>query len=266
MCMATLLGQYLRHESTLSGFEPELCVIGSVVEGTRIGAGSEIDVSCSLEGLTENVFELGPNAFNLKLSSDGLVLFKTNHWERFIGDNTNFNYIAFLKELLEQLQNGLKSIQVKLPARMTFNLNYSMDQCKTKNEAEQCKHDSSQPNGFHPVKHCVNCMPSITFTKLGPCIITQWKETWASNPHNLTMDLILVFKHLSTSLELFKHSNTTLFEETPFNWRNIFQVNNVKIKHIADIHDIFSSPICNETVCYQRQWTERKRRNRKTSR
>ena len=210
------LGKFLRQQSTLKKLHPTLKVIGSVDEGTRIGAGRELDVMCVLSGLKGEFFQIGDNAFNLKLSEEGLSFFQDNQMMRFVKDSVLLDYTSLFIEFLEQAKEGLAYLKCKMiiSPRLEFNLDYK--QCG------KCK-ILEENNGFNPVQHCLKCLPAVCFTKLGACLIAKWKGD-ATEEVNVTMDLIPLFKHGNTSLELLQHMIQTLLAEMPPNWCKTLEV------------------------------------------
>ncbi len=70
---------------------------------------------------------------------------------------------------------------------------------------------------YSPETHCSKCLPAITHTKLGPCLIFSWGE----EEKLLTVDLIPVFpveKPEKGVLELFDVVIKTLIRKRPENW------------------------------------------------
>ena len=81
--------------------------------------------------------------------------------------------------------------------------------------------------------HCLNCLPAVTHTKLGVCLIFKYNMMTT-----LTVDLIMVFKVLAKStLGLFDKVFKTLIEKQPPNWLPYF---NGVIKRDTILPDAFN--------------------------
>ena len=236
--VAKLLEEYLRTKSTLKCLKPSFVLIGSIIENCRVGHGSELDITLEFKSLKGSYFQMGVNAFKIRLSKTGLMFFQGLGLNKFVKEDhspvKSFDYEKFFTEQLEQIKAGLKDITDKSGVlylndadkseTMSFNLNYHYKECPT----GKCK-PTKEANGFNPIQHCIKCIPGVTWTSLGPCVISKWRN--GQQTENLTIDLIPVFPHSSTSLELFRHLIETLFIELPPNW--------LKTLKVIHGHDLF---------------------------
>ena len=183
--------------------KPKFILVGSIVEGTRTFAATELDITVQFLGL--GPFTLGEDAFTLKLDGNGKY-----RYELFFGCflSTLAGVIEDKREEIVHLTQG----RIKVP-----NAKGEVPQKKMQKLDHICpflKNDKAKGNFY---THCENCLLfPVTQTKGGACLIFKWQSQ-----EILTIDLIPVLPIKGKSLqELMKSVTKTLFEQKPPNWLN----------------------------------------------
>lgn len=181
----------------------KILVIGSVVEGTRIGPVNEADCFLQMDKLKPTHFELvGSSATEYKVMEAGKSLLPKD----FIDDKGNLDYFVFLRSLLSELLRFFR--EESQPdgslheSGMTAKFEFKM--------CESCRKEKG-PVGH--LMHCQNCRPAITFTKAGPCGIFEDKGSVIS------IDLIpLLPCQKPKPVEMFNRVTSALVKEELPNW------------------------------------------------
>ena len=153
--------------------KPSFRLIGSIVEGSRIGQADELDIMLFFKGLTEkergfSVFEKLGSAYHLDLTQEGLKFFKEKNLGWLIKGEKQLNYIVLLQFLIREVKKVGKELK-KLFPKLKFNLDYSV-----KNKCKACcalrKRKKEQQ-----FQHCLDpeCLPFLSVTKRGLCLIVR---------------------------------------------------------------------------------------------
>ena len=216
LLVCQLLQEVIKNETVfLASLKPRFYLIGSVAEGTRLFNGNEIDVTVQFDALHNSPLELldgsacefviGVNHPLRKFAKmrDGKEVL---HYEHF--------FISFLGDLQKILLRMQAAKLSKWPQDLFF-----QEKVKHWNSCDDCLAESlslAQDSIYSPQRHCKKCLPLVSHTKIGPCLIFQW------GPHGIpvTMDLIPVFPLKSPEgvLPLFNSVIQTLLERKPENW------------------------------------------------
>ena len=204
--------------------EPEFILVGSIAEGTRIYAATELDVLVRFNGLKDEKFQfkIGKNAFSLKIDHE------ENHpMIDFIDQQSlSLNYKQFFEFFLltvtDIVLDSLETIKEITEGRIIF-----PDWYKTFLTAPTHKNSHGCPiREVDPIKgpfytHCQTCLFPVTQTKSGACLVFKWKSAEYDKEDVLTMDLIPVLPLKECTLnELFSSVTETLLTEQPPNWLN----------------------------------------------
>jgi hypothetical protein len=106
--MARFLMALLRTDPLLKMFLPILTLMGSIVEGTRIGAGNETDLLIEFEGIKRDKppFKVEKNdPFHLKATKNIPV------WmEKYLDIKRRFIFHKFMKDLLDAVTSCLDQL------------------------------------------------------------------------------------------------------------------------------------------------------------
>ena len=218
----------------MAKLKPRFFLIGSVAEGTRLEYGSEVDVTVQFQSSLHE-FTLGADATELICNPRDTTLLK-----KFLKKGNIFDYPKFLLSFLDAIENALFKIQTekKIPSLSNFVLNdVSNDSCQNEQKLDTL---------YQPTKHTSSCLHTVSHTKLGPCLLFQWKPE-NSNGWIMTADFVPVFKVKGTTMDLFKEVLTTLLQKNPPGWREytdtlyrrdiilpeVFQTQSTEVKEVA---------------------------------
>ena len=133
-------------------------MIGSSVEGTKICLLDEADCFILFDCAKPDHFELTDSATKYKVTKEGKPV-----WKNFLDPEGNLDYFKFLELLLTELERFLKESAGWLEG-MTVSFN-------------KCEHKVKGDGAFDHLKHCDICLPAVTFTKAGPCLILKDGDT-----------------------------------------------------------------------------------------
>ena len=189
---------------------PEFILIGSVAEGTRIGKASEIDIAVQFKALNDRPFHVEDDPYHLIADSD-----ESHPLKEFLNDGSKLDYNRVFERYLDEIGECFKT-GLKLPRNIT--LGSMMANC------EECK-------TLFP-KHCIDCLPCVTHTKSGACLIVKWK-----NAEILTIDLIPVWPvRTENVMQMFNVVTRSLAAEKPVNWlpylKKLIRKDRVLLEHI----------------------------------
>lgn len=151
-----------------AALEVRFIVIGSVIEGTRVGRAGEMDVTMAFEGLKETPFSNADDPTHLRAP------FVRGHiLEEYLDGEGWFLYPKFLGFLLDSLAMAAAAIGPRLPRRMKFaqeNQQFASSTC------HGCMLiNRNVTSVYHPRTHCGDCMVAVAFSKMGPCLGLLWK-------------------------------------------------------------------------------------------
>ena len=139
------------------------------------------------------------------------------------------HYGKFLELILSQTSKAFKELDRdgKLPANIKIGIhNDDFDPCI------DCKEQQDAANRHNPVTHCVNCVPVVTHTKQGICVLVRHKE----KKKTLIMDLIPVLPAPPTGslMSFYALIITSLMREKPPGWKRAFMAYFTKDKVIPE--------------------------------
>ena len=213
MACQLILQNNLDSSNCIGELEPSFLLIGSIAEGTRLHAANEIDVTVQFKALEKAPLEISDdNACEILLTGEDHPLeeFSEKH-----GDKRVLCYDKFLTFFLQTLKRCIlqAASSPNWPKDLDFQKDWKHDQC------EDCKSESqklAEESIYSPYTHCKNCLPLVTFSKIGPCLIFQW----GSERTVVTVDLIPVFPVKSPGgvFPLFSSVIRTLHSKKPENW------------------------------------------------
>ena len=174
------LNDYLLRKSRLSKLVPNIYLIGSVHEQTRIGSGNELDANLIFKAFDSvNAFE-SLEAFYFVLSDPGVNLLKAANLSYLIKDYKDqkvLNNSDFQLLILQEITCALKTF-----ARFEYTFVPTNEGCHSCQKSR-----SEDPEAVF--KHCSSCLPSVTVTKRGPCLVIKNHKLNLIN----TIDLCPVF-------------------------------------------------------------------------
>ncbi len=203
-------------------FGPKFDMVGSASEGTRLGGADEIDVNVKFEAMPPFEMEGGDNAMKIIMAGDGD---KTTELP-FLDEDGHFSYSQFVQGLCTEVQECLAKLdQDKVPNGLTFNCYWIP--CVNCNMVDD--------ELMVPLKHCSKCLPAVTYTKLGACLLFSWigddqVETI------LTMDLIPSFELIYTGgrFTLLETVFESLDKVRPEGWRRHCQQVSKQDRHFLN--------------------------------
>lgn len=135
----------------------EVCIklIGSSIEGTRIWILDEADCFLLFKRLKAKHFRLvGASVTKYKVTAMGKAFLHPS----FLDSESNLNYFGLFEQLLKEVKQFLETVD--LPKGMSVKF-------------ENCSHKFDGDGNFDHLKHCKTCLPAVTFTKAGPCVILR---------------------------------------------------------------------------------------------
>ncbi len=249
----------VRRDWHLQPLHPTFELIGSVVEGTRLGSANELDVTVAFPSLFRG--DHGP--LRLGRREDGsldamaatadpkspLAAFSAQNGKSaadlHAGGRMVFDYPRFLHHLLKAIKVGLMGamesqewptdleFQVYNPLKCCYpeNVHYlatcvvcSLLAQKTWDSSNVCcsaYSDFQRSSVFHPFTHCSDCRPPVAHTKLGPVLMAR-NHGDSGKVVTVTMDVVPVFPLESEGLgllDLFNEISKTLGASTDENGR-----------------------------------------------
>ncbi len=181
-----------------------------------------MDVSVTFEGLSQNPFELDEST----VATCVMVPEKHQFLNRFMDKEGRFDYSLFLNYFCEELWTCLRSIdKVFIPRRLAFNTEWQ--------PCANCHLPDSER--MMPMTHCLSCVPAVTYSKLGPCLLFTWKTIWGSQTV-LSLDLIPNFyvKYAGNTGTLFQKVFQSLKLAEPDGWRQHCHQVSLRDRHVTD--------------------------------
>lgn len=188
-------------DSFFRSLEPHLVLVGSVIEATRIGSASEIDLQISFQALEDYPFVLDDSASSLRLAQGSPLasLFSIRDHE--------FDFGRLFKALLEEIAKILSSAT----AEELWN-NLGLFKFEPYNPCEAC--DKEKKFDHDPHSLCRSCLPTVTHTKRGACLLLRTLDQVI-----LSLDIVPVFPITGkTRVELFELVARTLMHQKPRGW------------------------------------------------
>lgn len=250
-----LLQEGLKASSAvMQSLDPEFVLIGSTMEGTRIGSGDEVDLTIKFRGLYSCPFTVSqddPLHLRVVRSHPRCSCFPSgcNHrphhiLEEYLDRDGVLEYPRFLRFLLESVSSTLATIEAqgKLPSRIRIKQhNNKYSPCK------MCLEVSRERAKFahYPVVQCVDCLVACSMTKIGPCLQFQWcQDADDDSPVNIVrppktcvVDLVPVYPiDRSDVTALFTQINRKMLEERPVGWLANFVAYVKKDRAIMESH------------------------------
>ena len=182
---------------------------GSIVEGARLGNADELDLTLQFEAMLPEHFKIEDSALKFHLTESGRTLIKD-----FTDDNGCLNMTTFLKTLLETLLFCFSdsSTTDKLPTCVT-----TVKTIVNWVPCNLCKEKNLQ-RVSEPWTHCQNCIPTVSMTKAGPCIVLK------HNNMKFSIDIIPMFPSpICNTVELYRLVTRTLITEQPHCWQTYLE-------------------------------------------
>ncbi len=174
--------------------QPKLSLIGSIPEGTRIGEVIEMDVTMQFEGLKKFPFDIrNENAMKLFIDDPDhpLIDFVT------VMGNGEFDFNRFFGELHQHIKEALLKIKNKFSKGLRIGndklFSFLSFSSSSKKFCYNCLKLKDENQVYSPFKHCTKCLFPVTHTKIGPCLIFEWKHHIFSASVALTVDLVPIY-------------------------------------------------------------------------
>ncbi len=204
----------------LATLKPSFVLAGSVPEGTRIWQTNEIDISLKLKALESEPLTIeDDDACRISLQEGGILWKLCKDFGANSGQPNIFHYERFLHFLMQNVHKCLvrAAASEEWPGKLSFNPRWK--------PCASCKWMAAETGaGYRPQSHCQRCLPGVTHTKLGPCLVFWWG---GESGHPLTVDLIPMFPIQCPSdeglLSLYHAAVRTLFDARPENWYSHFR-------------------------------------------
>ena len=184
--------------------KPKLTLVGSVAEGTRIGLGSELDLTMRFAGLDSQ--DLPPFRFK---EEDPFHLYKgvkvPDELEGYFGAQDQFQLGNFKEDLSMIIESSLFNIFKckRNPQRLRINPNEHSIQNIHFYPLHDCNDCSTLYKKNFVNIQCKNCLWAVSKTKLGLCLQFLWSKNEEDEAEACcSMDLVPTFRfqfpHLST--------------------------------------------------------------------
>ena len=170
----------------LKKLRPSLHLVGSVVEGTRVAIGNELDVMVTFDrwqAKCEHISSGNPvdgppfkvvedDAFNLRATSNvkGLMV-------PYFDEVGRFRYDKFMQHILEATYSSVTAVFEKgnHPERLSrVTENDSLDRVDF--DCPECNRARTEARTEKkPFKQCNRCNVVVSQTKIGPCLQLRWR-------------------------------------------------------------------------------------------
>jgi hypothetical protein len=193
---------------------PVLTLMGSVMEGTRIGIGNEADFMMTFLGFKEPPFKVNENdPFHL-IASDNVP----DWMETYFDQDQQFILHKFMKDLLNAVSSCIDKIfqyELNPPSlfRKTSNDEFNNDQLK----CTDCKNRRQQEHKTL-FKQCKHCVVTVSQTKIGIGLQFIWKSDFGDNIY-CSVDLVPTFPIMKIdTLKLARIVNLGMLRERPEGW------------------------------------------------
>jgi hypothetical protein len=217
--VATYLMDGLRSHPLLGMLLPILTLMGSIVEGTRIGNGNETDLMLEFEVFKRTKSYKPPfkveeeDPFHLKATK-----YIPDWMERYLDAKKRFIFHKFMKDLLDAVSSCLDQMYKdgKNPKRLQRKTSHQ--EFKKKN-CRDCKNIMKETNSTL-FKQCINCIVTTSQTKVGIGLQFLWKSP-SNEKVYCSVDLVPVFDIEGIHpLHLAKIINVAMLNERPEGWMN----------------------------------------------
>ena len=200
--IAALLEEELPKVNQLMAFlKPKFTLVGSAAEGTRIGLGSEIDLTMRFEGWLEQ--EEAPFKMILKNSDHLYKGAQTQKWAEWyfehhlwrkqpVAINHRFMLDRFKYDLLSSFDSALYNIfrEGRNPNRLTIQPNVHQHELKPPfRGCEECDKRIRERTNVQ----CENCIFATSQTKLGICLQFTWASETGKEAY-CSMDVIPAYR------------------------------------------------------------------------
>jgi hypothetical protein len=213
----------LRSHPLLGKLLPILTLMGSIVEGTRIGSGNETDLMLEFEVFKKKAFgEYTPpppfkveedDPFHLKATED------IPYWmEKYLDAKRRFIFQKFMKDLLDVVSSSLDQMYKdgKNPKRLlrkTSNEEFMKQNCiNCKNILKKTK--------FTLFKQCKYCIVTVSQTKVGVGLQFLWTSDMGEQLY-CSVDVVPVFNIQGIQpLHLANILNSAMLNQRPDGWMN----------------------------------------------
>ena len=207
---------------TIQKLRPNLTLVGSIAEGTKIGICDELDLMIDFTGVSKPPFEV-----NL---SDPFHLYKnesTPWWlMKYFSHEGTFLFDSFMFDLLELVNMAIKRIfnEGRNPEsleRITTNDEYAFKRFN----CSEC--DERRGKGYGNLfEQCPNCGVTVSQTKIGICLQLQWRSDMKKlfkSSHQLiycSVDLVPTFQISQIeTVKLAESVNRAMMQEnSPKGW------------------------------------------------
>jgi hypothetical protein len=230
LTMMKILEEKMRnYPGPLMGYlRPSFKLIGSVVEGTRVGLGNEIDLTVTMQGLTElkrAPFEVvDKDPFHITATAH------VPHWMKvYIDEQNKFLYGQFMSDFLVSVNACLAEIfrENKNPrslTRGTTNNEWESDKLKCK----ECKKN----------KQCENCVLTVSQTKMGVCLQLFWQSKDGIKIY-CSVDLVPTFPIIKVkALDLARIVNIEMVKQQPPGWLRYLEKYSTSDVILTDLFDV----------------------------
>ena len=164
--------------------QPQLILVGSAAEGTRVGLANEMDFMMMFEAWREDGLKTMPaDPFHLYATEN------TPSWlKHYFNAGGQFELRAFLADLLRDFEAAVDSVFIseRKPQsllRVTTNAKFASTDCVA------CCREKADP----VVQACPNCAVTISQTKVGVCLQFEWISN-VSPPLYCSVDVIPAYK------------------------------------------------------------------------
>ena len=211
--------------------KPQFTLVGSVAEGTRIGLGTELDITLKfLAWETVPVLKVGSSAFHLIRNEAG-----TQEWmEKYFTEQGHFHFGRFMRDLLDAVEStvGLMFDEAANPSpprlrRVTANSSWNCRECSEKKLRKD-----------RLFRQCKRCCVAVSQTKIGVCLQLQWSEEDQAGK-SIALNL---FRHLIG----FLHCTHSLFYKGHFYKGHCLILGKIKGQSILLAHKIRDKTIHGE--------------------
>ena len=187
-----------------SNLRPKFILVGSIIEGTRVGYANELDLTVTFEGLKYDPFELGEDAFTLKIFTESHPL------KKFCSESGTLDFSLFLRAVLEEIEFCVQNEAEKISQETNNHLKI----------AQRSNDFSGLSPEYDPKLGSYFKLPEqdlclLTHTKIGACLIFLWNQSEV-----LTVDLIPVLPVAGSSIQALFESVTQSLLSIPHppNW------------------------------------------------
>ena len=188
-----------------AGLKPRFILVGSIAEGTKIHSFTEMDLTVMYQGLQDDPFYLGEDAFTLKTDN------KNHPLRNYCSKNGTLNFSLFFANMLERLEQCTSDLEMDILRLTHGRLRMPI---RRPSDFPTLLYDAKK--GAH-YTHSKTCMFNVTQTKSGVCLVFEWKHNLTSEI--LTVDLIPVLPVKNSTLtQLMQSVNKTLVSTQPPNW------------------------------------------------